>query len=293
MTEIYLLEQLDAFARFGTLSAAAEALHMSQPTLTRSMQKLESGFGVPLFEREGKRLRLNETGQLAADYAAKVLAMEAEMETRVRAHYRSMQTLHIGSAAPGPLMVLLPRLAAYAGGLTVSSTEDTEEALLKGLKNDEYTLIVLPRPVEDPEYASEGYITERLYLYSSIHHPAASMREVSFADMDGQSFLMYARVGFWEDIVREKMPNARFMKQDTHEALGALTAYSEFPSFTTNVTQRLSAWRETARVNIPFSDREASVRFWLVCRRRDYVRLKPLIEHLKEDNALYPVARET
>ena len=41
MIEIYLLEQLEAFARCGTLSAAAEELHLSQPALTRSMKKLE------------------------------------------------------------------------------------------------------------------------------------------------------------------------------------------------------------------------------------------------------------
>ena len=51
MLEIYLLEQLEAFARCGTLSAAAEELHLSQPALTRSMKKLEEIVGVPLFER--------------------------------------------------------------------------------------------------------------------------------------------------------------------------------------------------------------------------------------------------
>ena len=43
MIEIYLLEQLEAFARCGTLSGAAEELHLSQPALTRSMKKLEDG----------------------------------------------------------------------------------------------------------------------------------------------------------------------------------------------------------------------------------------------------------
>ena len=41
MIEIYLLEALDAFYRLGTLSAAAEYLHISQPALSRSMQKLQ------------------------------------------------------------------------------------------------------------------------------------------------------------------------------------------------------------------------------------------------------------
>ncbi|MBQ7248500.1 MAG: LysR family transcriptional regulator, partial [Deltaproteobacteria bacterium] len=66
MIELQLLEQLVAFEQHGTLSAASAALHLSQPSLTRSMQKLESLLGVPLFEREKNRIRLNPTGEVAA-----------------------------------------------------------------------------------------------------------------------------------------------------------------------------------------------------------------------------------
>lgn len=51
MLELFQLEQLVAFADSGTLSKPAEHLHISQPTLTRAMQKLEDEFGVPLFQR--------------------------------------------------------------------------------------------------------------------------------------------------------------------------------------------------------------------------------------------------
>lgn len=56
MIEIYLLEQLVAFDRCGTLSAAAEQLHLAQPSLSRSMQKLEGILGVPLFDRQKNRV---------------------------------------------------------------------------------------------------------------------------------------------------------------------------------------------------------------------------------------------
>ncbi|MBQ6505309.1 MAG: LysR family transcriptional regulator, partial [Flexilinea sp.] len=52
MIEIYLLEQLAAFSKYGTLVGAADALHITQPALSRSMKKLENKFGVSLFHRE-------------------------------------------------------------------------------------------------------------------------------------------------------------------------------------------------------------------------------------------------
>ena len=73
MLELFQLEQLVAFADSGTLSKAAEHLHISQPTLTRAMQKLEDEFGVPLFQRSKNKLEFNENGALASDYARKLL----------------------------------------------------------------------------------------------------------------------------------------------------------------------------------------------------------------------------
>ena len=56
MIENYLLEQFVAVAKCGTLMKAAEELHITQPSLTRSMRKLEEEFGVSLFHRENSKI---------------------------------------------------------------------------------------------------------------------------------------------------------------------------------------------------------------------------------------------
>ena len=72
MNEMRLLEILSAFAEEGTQTAAAEKLHISQPTLSSSMRKLEEEIGAPLFERTKNRMVLNENGQAAAEYAEQI-----------------------------------------------------------------------------------------------------------------------------------------------------------------------------------------------------------------------------
>ena len=79
MIETYLLEQFAAFARCGTLLKASEELHITQPTLSRSMKKLEEELGVSIFHRENSKLSLNETGKVAAEYAKKALQANQDL----------------------------------------------------------------------------------------------------------------------------------------------------------------------------------------------------------------------
>ena len=83
MIETYLLEQLAAFARYGTLSAAAQQLHISQPALSKSMRKLEQQLGVTIFKRSKNWNALNETGELAAEQADEILERQREMVDRI------------------------------------------------------------------------------------------------------------------------------------------------------------------------------------------------------------------
>ena len=97
MVEIYQLEQLLAFAACGTLSGAAERLHLSQPALSRSMQRLEAELQVPLFDRQKNRIEFNENGRMAAECARQVVQACQDMVRRVQAFDRSRRTILLGS----------------------------------------------------------------------------------------------------------------------------------------------------------------------------------------------------
>ena len=71
MLNLEELKQLVAFADMGTLSKVAEEFHISTPSITRSMKNLEECLGVTLFNRSKNRIELNETGQVAVEYARK------------------------------------------------------------------------------------------------------------------------------------------------------------------------------------------------------------------------------
>ena len=102
MIELYELRQLAAFAEAGTLSEAAEVLHLSQPALSRNMKKLEEDLGISLFERSKNKLELNKNGEYALELARKLLDDADSFITRVRDFDRKSRTITLGSALQLP-----------------------------------------------------------------------------------------------------------------------------------------------------------------------------------------------
>ena len=82
MIELYELRQFVVFADCGTLSEAAEVLHLSQPALSRNMKKLEEELGIPLFFRRKNRLELNENGTYVLGLAKQLLSMQTPWQIR-------------------------------------------------------------------------------------------------------------------------------------------------------------------------------------------------------------------
>ena len=72
MLNLLELEQLAAFADWGTLSKAAEQLHISQPTITRTMQHLEEEFGVPLFSRSKNKMSAQNANRRSGRFENKL-----------------------------------------------------------------------------------------------------------------------------------------------------------------------------------------------------------------------------
>ncbi len=86
-------------AKEGHLTRAAQALHISQSALSAQIRQLEERLGEALFEREGRRLVLTDTGQLVLAYAENIFGLGQEMLGRLRGHGDGMVRLRVGSVA--------------------------------------------------------------------------------------------------------------------------------------------------------------------------------------------------
>lgn len=258
MIELVQLEQLVAIERCGTVSKAAEELHLSQPAISRSMQKLEGDLQVTLFERKKNKLTLNANGTLAVEYAAKVLKEMGDFVNRVRAFDRANRTISLGSCAPAPMWDLLPALSMQFPEMAVSSElVGNCEQLLAGLKTGLYQIIILPYAVEEPSLTCVEYESERLMFSLPPGHALSGADGLYMRELDGETIPLFAQLGMWHELCHEKMPSAHFLMQAERDDLIALVNASALPAFTSDLMQRRNP--SANRITIPILDEEASV----------------------------------
>ncbi len=278
MFELHQLEQLLAIEKYGTLSNAAEHLNISQPALSRSIQRLEDELEVTLFERQKNKLTFNEDGLRALEYARRILELSGEMKHSIAAAAKARRTISIGSIAPAPMWNLAPDISRLHSEMSVQSELSTHDKLEEGLQDGTYQIILTNDPAADEDTICTEYCEEDLYITLPPAHPLASRDKLSLSDLNGQSVLQYTKVGFWLDICRAKMPDSRFLLQEEMDVLNELRRSSALPGFATNLTGYTPA--NEHRVMIPLTDDEVNVIFYIKYKkanRKMFKDISPLV----------------
>ena len=183
-----------AVARTGNFSRAAEQCHVSQPSLSQQIQKLEEELEEKLFDRLKRRVKLTAVGESFVLRAARILD-EAEAASR---EARDAQALAHGAVAVGVLPTIAPYLlppviAAFGEkhpGLEVVVHEDTTAQLLKLAAVCELDFAIVSLPIGDESFVKETLFTEELLLAVPPGHLLARKRSVNAADLEAERFIL-------------------------------------------------------------------------------------------------------
>ena len=233
---------------------------------------MRRSLGYSLFERSKNHIALNETGEQAVSYAVQLLKDAKEAVDAVRAFDRSRHTITVSSCAPAPLWRLLPALSDAFPDMTLSSSIKNNASVLEDVKSGHCLLAVLPGIPEEgkiPEtYCCRPFMKENLAVCVPPDHVLAWYKEVSFEVLNGYNFLLGTRLGFWDDMCREKMPASRFLVQTDQFTMEELIRESSLPCFVTDVAE----YDEEIygdRIVIPVSDQAAKITFHIVYNGTD------------------------
>lgn len=275
MIELYELRQFAAFANAGTLSEAAEILHLSQPALSRNMKKLEYDLGITLFIRKKNRLELNENGEYVLALTQKLLEDADSLTVKAREFDRRNRTIVLGVCAPAPVWRLAPLISNLYPHMTLQTEMDECRRLLTGLESNIYQLIAVNEKPEGKQYYCKECGRESLMFALPKGHKYARRKNLSFAEMNGENILLMSDIGFWNFIQTKKMPDSRFLTQSDRLDFNELVQASSLASFTSDLAEK---YIEVApgRINVPISDEEATVTYYLVCKSENKKEFMPL-----------------
>ncbi len=228
MITLFQLGSFCTVAEEGSFSAAAEKMYISQPSVSQHIASLENHFGVRLFNRQKRRIRLTPEGRLLYTTAREILDRLDDVSQRMTA-LKSLEkgTLRVGytpgvDAGVGP--ALLTDYAKSFPGVNFLLTCRTFTELIKGIKSGEIELALAERnlltPV-DPNISTRVVGTDRLVLVSGRE---ASLPEKPLSPRDLESIPFVAWL--------EESPFSAYLEDFSlrHQIRLNVRAYSSTPA---------------------------------------------------------------
>jgi DNA-binding transcriptional LysR family regulator len=193
------LGQLEAFvqvAEHRSFSRAAEALGLTQPSVTARIQALERDLGESLFDRNGRGVTLTEVGASFLPHVQRVLQALRDGRDAVRSVEKlELGTLRLG-AAPTVSTYVLPGLLqefrARYPGIEVSVRTEYSEQIVRMVLADEVQ-VGLERTIVHPDVVTVPLYEDEVVLVASAGHPFAERRSVSIEEVGQRRLIMFNR----------------------------------------------------------------------------------------------------
>ena len=190
---LHQLRIFQAVAAHNSFARAAEALHLSPPTLSLQVKQLANTVGQPLFEQLGKKIFLTSAGQTLADAAmdiSKRVDLLAEDLSALQGVERGRLKLAILTTVKYTLPKLLGGFCAAHPGIEVSMVVGNRENLLQRLARNDDDLYIMGQPPEHMELICEDFADNPLVLVAPPNHPLAAQTAIAPDALNGAPFIM-------------------------------------------------------------------------------------------------------
>ncbi len=190
--EIDQLRYFLGVAERGNFTRAAEELKISQPALSRSIQKLEDELGQPVFERKTRSVALTEAGVLLQSRAQQIMSLIEDTKAEISDDGQSGQVRvgAIPTIAPYFLPDFLRQFSSEFPKAALIVQEDTTTNLLKRCTQGEIDLAIIALPVPAKYLEAEELFQEELLLVLPPKHPLVNQSQIRLKDIKSYPFVL-------------------------------------------------------------------------------------------------------
>tara|TARA_R110002049_G_scaffold20316_11_gene74993 strand:+ start:70 stop:1008 length:939 start_codon:yes stop_codon:yes gene_type:complete len=207
------LRYLVALARERHFGRAAEKCHVSQPTLSVAIKKVEEELGVQLFERSATEVKITAVGQRIVNQAEKVL-VEAALIPEIAAAGKDPLSgpLKVGviyTIGPYLLPRLIPLMRKHAPRMPLVIQENYTTVLVEQLKKGELDVVVLALPFEEAGVVAQPLYDEPFRVLLPTGHEWASEQYIDSDLLADEQLLLLGAGNCFRDQVLEVCPQCR------------------------------------------------------------------------------------
>lgn len=188
------LEYIVAVGEHGSFSYAASLCHVSQPSLSTQVKKVEAELGIKLFKRSRRSVEVTAYGAQFIERARQILSLLEEI--RDMADQAAEKTE--GKVVVGGILTVAPYLFSYiakavskhAPNIELMLKEATTENLVKGLLMRNVDMAIISLPTDDNIFESVTLFEEPFYLAVANSHPLASRKIIKDDDLKGRDLIL-------------------------------------------------------------------------------------------------------
>jgi LysR family transcriptional regulator, low CO2-responsive transcriptional regulator len=185
-----------AFSEHLSVTAAARACHVTQPTASMQLRELAEGVGMPLYEQVGKRLYLTPAGEALARTARAMMdewtAFEQHMDG-IKGMTRGRLRLSVVSTAKYFVPRLLGSFCAALPDIDVALEVLNRDGVVRRLRDNLDDLYIMSMPPEDLDLERHAFLSNPLEIVAKAGHPLAGRRHLPLAELAPMRFILRER----------------------------------------------------------------------------------------------------
>lgn len=189
---LHQLQILEAIAKHGSFTRAAEVLGLTQPTVSQQIKRLTQTIGMPLFEQLGKQIYLTAAGQEVLGASAMISEKFAELEIAID-ELRWLKQRRINLVASTTAKYFVPRLLGTFRRkhpeIELALHITNQEGVLTRLAKNQDDLYFTGRPPSDLEIELRPILENRLVVVAPSNHPLAGKTNIALKELATEPFI--------------------------------------------------------------------------------------------------------
>ena len=218
-----------ATAETGSVSAAARAMHVTQPTASMQLREITESVGMPLYDIIGRQLHLTDAGQRLAQTARSIVGEWEAFEQSIHA-MRGLTQGKLRVAVVSTAKYFVPRLLGsfceQHPDIDISLEVLNRDGVVQRLRDNRDDLYVMTTPPADMVLEDQVFLSNPLVLIAPRNHALAARKRLSLDALKNERFLLREK-GSGTRLATDRFFEAQNFEPSSRLALGSNEAIKE------------------------------------------------------------------